>query len=179
MKALTLMASLSLCLVASYGCYAGDDESDFDEDAAHDEELAETADAFTGSYGVSLTSTGTLAYNSVNLGNNWQSFFTSIQGNLSRGGQDAYVATRVFFGGDFDLAGLLAGGWLAIANVDAVPAGRYGRAALESLGVWDSVADRIAQAENVRAATPGTPMSPFPATVTRACPLIVASAFTG
>jgi molybdate transport system substrate-binding protein len=58
----------------------------------------------------------------------------------------------VEIGVGFDLAGLLAGGWLAIANVDAVPAGRYGKAALESLGVWDSVADRIAQAENVRAA---------------------------
>ncbi len=104
MKALTLMVSLSLCLIASTGCDAGDDESDFDADAPHDEELAETADAFTGSYGVSLTSTGSLAYSSVNLGsNNWQSFFTSIQGNLSRGGQDAYVATRVYSGGDFDL----------------------------------------------------------------------------
>jgi molybdate transport system substrate-binding protein len=52
----------------------------------------------------------------------------------------------------FDLAGLLGDGRLAMANVDAVPAGRYGKAALESLGVWDSVADRLAQAENVRAA---------------------------
>jgi molybdate transport system substrate-binding protein len=52
----------------------------------------------------------------------------------------------------FDLAGLLGDGRLAIANVDAVPAGRYGKAALESLGVWESVADRLAQAENVRAA---------------------------
>ena len=34
----------------------------------------------------------------------------------------------------------------------AVPAGKYGKAALESLGVWESVADRLAQAENVRAA---------------------------
>jgi molybdate transport system substrate-binding protein len=53
----------------------------------------------------------------------------------------------------FDLAGLLGGdGRLAMANVDAVPAGRYGKEALTSLGVWDSVADRLAQAENVRAA---------------------------
>jgi molybdate transport system substrate-binding protein len=52
----------------------------------------------------------------------------------------------------FDLAGLLGEGRLAMANVDAVPAGRYGRAALEALGVWDSVRGRIAQAENVRAA---------------------------
>lgn len=53
----------------------------------------------------------------------------------------------------FDLAGLLgAEGHLAMANVDAVPAGRYGKAALEALGVWDGVAGRVAQAENVRAA---------------------------
>jgi len=32
-----------------------------------------------------------------------------------------------------------------------VPAGRYGKAALESLGVWSSVADKLAPAENVRA----------------------------
>jgi molybdate transport system substrate-binding protein len=43
-------------------------------------------------------------------------------------------------------------GKLAMANVDAVPAGRYGKAALVSLGVWDAVAPRVVQAENVRAA---------------------------
>ena len=53
---------------------------------------------------------------------------------------------------NFDLAGLLGGGRLAMANVDAVPAGKYGKAALESLGVWASVADSVAQTENVRAA---------------------------
>ena len=47
---------------------------------------------------------------------------------------------------------LLGDGRLAMANVDAVPAGKYGKAALEKLGVWDSVEDKIAQAENVRAA---------------------------
>jgi molybdate transport system substrate-binding protein len=52
----------------------------------------------------------------------------------------------------FDLAAALGDGRLAMANVDAVPAGRYGKAALESLGVWHGVADKVAQAENVRAA---------------------------
>jgi molybdate transport system substrate-binding protein len=52
----------------------------------------------------------------------------------------------------FDLAAMLKGGRLAMANVDAVPAGRYGKAALEKLGAWDGVKDKIAQAENVRAA---------------------------
>ena len=53
---------------------------------------------------------------------------------------------------DFDLAGLLGSGKLAMANVDSVPAGKYGKAALEKLGVWDKVKDKVAQAENVRAA---------------------------
>jgi molybdate transport system substrate-binding protein len=43
-------------------------------------------------------------------------------------------------------------GRLAMANVDAVPAGKYGKAALEKLGVWGSVSGKVAQAENVRAA---------------------------
>jgi molybdate transport system substrate-binding protein len=45
-----------------------------------------------------------------------------------------------------------ADGKLAMANVDSVPAGKYGKAALENLGVWDSVADKVVQADNVRAA---------------------------
>ncbi|MCG6114176.1 MAG: molybdate ABC transporter substrate-binding protein [Mesorhizobium sp.] len=52
----------------------------------------------------------------------------------------------------FDLAGLLGEERLAMANVDAVPAGRYGKAALEALGVWSGVEANVAQAENVRAA---------------------------
>lgn len=52
----------------------------------------------------------------------------------------------------FDLAGLLGGGRLSMALVDSVPAGRYGKEALESLGVWASVEGSVAQSENVRAA---------------------------
>jgi molybdate transport system substrate-binding protein len=64
--------------------------------------------------------------------------------------KDANVSVNIQPG--FDLAGPLKGGRLAMANVDAVPAGRYGKAALEKLGVWDSVRDKTAQTENVRAA---------------------------
>jgi molybdate transport system substrate-binding protein len=53
---------------------------------------------------------------------------------------------------DFPLADLLGGGRLAMADVKAVPAGKYGKAALEKLGVWAEVEDSVAQAENVRAA---------------------------
>ncbi len=52
----------------------------------------------------------------------------------------------------FDLAGALGGGRLAMADPAAVPAGIYGKAALTSLGVWDSVSGKIASADNVRAA---------------------------
>ena len=53
---------------------------------------------------------------------------------------------------NFDLAGLLGDGRLAMGDVKAVPAGKYGKAALEKLGVWESVEGKVAQAENVRAA---------------------------
>jgi molybdate transport system substrate-binding protein len=52
----------------------------------------------------------------------------------------------------FALAKALGDGRLAVADPVAVPAGKYARAALTSLGVWDSVAARLAPADNVRAA---------------------------
>ncbi len=41
---------------------------------------------------------------------------------------------------------------LAMADPDSVPAGKYGKAALEKLGVWAGVATQVARAESVRAA---------------------------
>ena len=64
--------------------------------------------------------------------------------------KDSSVSANIQPG--FDLAALLKGGRLAMGNVDAVPAGKYGKAALEKLGAWDGVKDKIAQAESVRAA---------------------------
>lgn len=52
----------------------------------------------------------------------------------------------------FDLAKVIGDGKLAMGDFKAVPAGKYGKAALESLGVWSSVEGKVAQAENVRAA---------------------------
>ncbi|MGX5733525.1 molybdate ABC transporter substrate-binding protein [Bosea thiooxidans] len=51
-----------------------------------------------------------------------------------------------------DLSAALGSGRLAMGNVDSVPAGKYGKAALEKLGSWDKLKDKIAQAESVRAA---------------------------
>ena len=59
---------------------------------------------------------------------------------------------QLMIGQRFGLAQALGAGRLAIANPGSVPAGRYGRAALQRLGVWDSVANRLAPAEDVRAA---------------------------
>ncbi|MEZ5867942.1 MAG: molybdate ABC transporter substrate-binding protein [Defluviimonas denitrificans] len=61
-------------------------------------------------------------------------------------------AAAVDIGPDLDLVGLLGGGKLAMALVDAVPAGQYGKAALGALGLWEGVAPSVAQADNVRAA---------------------------
>lgn len=52
----------------------------------------------------------------------------------------------------FPLAAALGDGRLAMANTQAVPAGKYGKAALEALGVWADISGRLAQADNVRAA---------------------------
>ena len=61
-------------------------------------------------------------------------------------------APAVGIGPGLDLAGMLGEGRLAMTFVDAVPAGIYGKAALESLGMWEAVAPQVAQADNVRAA---------------------------
>ena len=55
-------------------------------------------------------------------------------------------------GPGFGLAAALGQDKLAMANPDSVPAGKYGKAALEKLGVWPAVEKQVARAENVRAA---------------------------
>ncbi|KKW93142.1 molybdate ABC transporter substrate-binding protein, partial [Sphingobium chungbukense] len=50
------------------------------------------------------------------------------------------------------LARMLGTSRLAMANPDSVPAGKYGKAALTALGIWPSVANRLALGDNVRSA---------------------------
>lgn len=52
----------------------------------------------------------------------------------------------------FNVSALLGDGRLAMALVDAVPAGIYGKSALEHFGLWEDLAPKVAQAGNVRAA---------------------------
>ena len=55
-------------------------------------------------------------------------------------------------GPGFPLVAALGRDRLALANPDAVPAGRYAKAALTNLGIWTQIAPKVAAAENVRAA---------------------------
>ncbi len=61
-------------------------------------------------------------------------------------------ATPVEIAPGFALKSLLGEDKLAMALVDSVPAGQYGKAALTALGIWEAVEPSVAQAENVRAA---------------------------
>jgi molybdate transport system substrate-binding protein len=58
---------------------------------------------------------------------------------------------NVAIGQGFDIAKLAGDGRIAVADVKAVPAGLYAKAALEKLGAWAAAEPKLAQAENVRA----------------------------
>ncbi len=53
---------------------------------------------------------------------------------------------------EMPLAAMLADGRLAIGDPDHVPAGIYGKQALQNLGLWESIKDRLAPMKDVRAA---------------------------
>src|SRR3974377_540775 len=58
---------------------------------------------------------------------------------------------NISIGQGFDIARLAGDGRIAVADVQAVPAGLYAKAALESLGAWPAIEPKLAQAANVRA----------------------------
>ncbi len=64
----------------------------------------------------------------------------------------AASTVTIEIGPGMKLAALLGDARIAMANTDAVPSGKYGKAALQALGAWDGIKDRVAQADNVRAA---------------------------
>ena len=51
-----------------------------------------------------------------------------------------------------DLAAALPGKRIALANPDAVPAGKYAKAALIALGAWPAIEGKVAAVDNVRVA---------------------------
>lgn len=58
---------------------------------------------------------------------------------------------KVEIGQGFDIAKLAGDGRIAVADVRAVPAGLYAKAALQKLGAWQAAEPKLAMAENVRA----------------------------
>ena len=58
---------------------------------------------------------------------------------------------KVVIAKGFDIAKLASEGRIAVADVKAVPAGLYAKAALENLGAWATAEPKLAMAENVRA----------------------------
>jgi molybdate transport system substrate-binding protein len=65
---------------------------------------------------------------------------------------NASKLASVAIGKGVDIARLAGDGRIAVADTTAVPAGRYAKAALVSLGAWPAAEPKLAQAENVRAA---------------------------
>ena len=59
---------------------------------------------------------------------------------------------NVTIGPGFDIARLAGDGRIAVADVRAVPAGKYAKAALEKLGGWAAAEPKLASTENVRVA---------------------------
>jgi len=63
---------------------------------------------------------------------------------------DSNIA-KVEIGSGFDIARLAGDGRIAVADVQAVPAGLYAKAALQTLGAWAAAQPKLAQGQNVRA----------------------------
>lgn len=78
------------------------------------------------------------------------------RGRLRVGSRTEWLGNRLVLvaGKDGTVRSLadLGQGHLALADPKAVPAGKYAKAALQNLGVWDAVERRVVPAENVRAA---------------------------
>ena len=60
--------------------------------------------------------------------------------------------SAIKIGARFQLASTLGNDRIAMGDPDSVPAGKYGKAALEKLGVWNEVSAKVAPAADVRAA---------------------------
>lgn len=76
------------------------------------------------------------------------SFLTNRLVMVARAGRRGQLRIRR----GLQLGRALGTGRMAMADPDSVPAGKYGRTALQRLGLWSQVAGRLARAENVRAA---------------------------
>ena len=87
-----------------------------------------------------------------------------VRNVLVLAGHDQPASTAAIERG-FPLAEAVGGGPIAMCNPADHPAGRYGKAALESLGLWDQVAARIAIVDNPQVAVTMVARGDAPAAV--------------
>lgn len=59
---------------------------------------------------------------------------------------------KVKLASGFDLGGVLGNNRLSVGQVNSVPAGKYAKEALQNLGIWTGVENKLAQSESVRTA---------------------------
>jgi molybdate transport system substrate-binding protein len=174
-RRLVLVASLTL-LFASYGAKAQTPTVTVFAAASLTDAMKQVADMYKAKSGVSITlsfgASSTLAQQIdqgagadvfMSADSEWMDFLQK-NGRIANGtrkdllgnelvlvaGHDARPVPKI--APHFDLAGALGDGKLAMADPASVPAGKYGKAALTALGVWDSVSPKVVEAENVRVA---------------------------
>src|SRR5206468_2186721 len=76
----------------------------------------------------------------------------SLKTALDRANEAFAAVSKITVRTSYAASSALGPGRLALAEVNSVPAGRYAKAALQHLRLWDGLAARLAMAENVRAA---------------------------
>ncbi|MDG4602132.1 MAG: molybdate ABC transporter substrate-binding protein [Defluviicoccus sp.] len=77
---------------------------------------------------------------------------TNLLGNVLVLIVPADTAKSITLAKDTDLSSFIGDGRLAVGNVNAVPAGKYAKQALQALDLWTGVEDKLAQVDSVRAA---------------------------
>lgn len=77
---------------------------------------------------------------------------TNLLGNVLVLIAPADTAKSITLAKATDLSSFIGDGRLAVGNVNAVPAGKYAKQALQALDLWTGVEDKLAQVDSVRAA---------------------------
>ncbi|BAV65866.1 molybdate ABC transporter substrate-binding protein [Sphingobium cloacae] len=82
----------------------------------------------------------------------WRGSRADLAGNRLVLVAPAGQPVRLRIGRGMPIARALGDSRLAMADPDSVPAGKYGKAALTTLGVWPAISGKVARADNVRGA---------------------------
>jgi molybdate transport system substrate-binding protein len=174
-RRLVLIASLTLLFV-TYGAKAQAPTVTVFAAASLTEAMKQVADSYKAKTGISIAlsfgASSTLAHQIdqgagadifVSADSDWMDFLQK-NGRIADGTRKDLLGNELVLVASrdarpvpkiaphFDLAGALGDGKLAMADPASVPAGKYGKAALTALGIWDSVSPKVVEAENVRVA---------------------------